>query len=165
MELRLDGALGTTAARRLDEHLGACSSCGAVYELLKAEDELLEKAMQADVSSAAELGRINELVRERTVYGRFRFAVAWETISEMILPLVPGPALGTLSGLLVLVSGQFDGAAVREAITRSLSPAGGFPVAIASALAAVCLVLGVLMVLPSMSGAASLNTQKENGHV
>lgn len=140
-DLRVDNALDAATARSLDDHLQCCASCRAAYQVVEAESGLLRHAFQADLSSAAEMARIEARVLEAT-----RLAgSAIPGIAEWLML-----ALGTLLGFLVLVWGRFDGAAVREAICLSLNPPAGLRIAIPSAVVAVWAVLAAVAVQPLM---------------
>ncbi len=136
-DLRVDGALEAATAERLDEHVRRCSSCQAAYDAVKAESELLSQALQADLSSAAEIGRIEARVGDRIL----PVSAPFGSLVEWAIPL-----LSTLPGLLILIWGQFDAAAVRQAIGLSLNPPGGLPVAIPSVLVAGLVILALIMI-------------------
>ncbi len=142
-DLHVDGALEAAISRSFEDHLQRCSSCQAAYDAVKAESGLLRQAFQADLSSAAAMARIEARVRAEIRPA----ATFWAGLGEWVLPI-----LGILLGLLVLAWGRFDGAGVVETICQSLTPRGGWPVAISSLLVAALAILAVMMIQPLLFG-------------
>jgi len=136
-DLHADGGLDAATSRSLENHLERCSSCRTAYDAVKAESELLRRALEADLSSAAQIARI-----EVRVYEGIRPALM-VSIGEWVMAV-----LGILLGLLVLVWGSFDSTGVREAVSLSLNPRGGLLVAIPTVLVAALGVLAVIVVQP-----------------
>jgi len=136
-DLHLDGALEAAVSASVDDHLQSCSSCQAAHGAVRAESQLLKQALQADVSSAAGIARIEARVRKTTRPEGHVIA----DLGEWVVPV-----LGTVLGLLVLVGGRFEGAAVREAVCLSLNPRGGLPVAIPSVLVAALVIFAVITI-------------------
>ncbi|RPJ55730.1 MAG: zf-HC2 domain-containing protein [Acidobacteria bacterium] len=137
-DLHVDGGLDAATSRILENHLQGCSSCRTAHDAVKAESELLRQALQADLSSAAQIARIQARVHEG-----IRPAALVVSIGEWVMAV-----LGILLGLLVLVWGSFDSTGVREAVSLSLNPRGGLLVAIPTVLVAALGVLAVIVVQP-----------------
>ncbi len=134
-DMHLDGALEPTVSASVKDHLQGCSSCQAAYRAMQVESQLLKQALQAEVSSATEIARIEARVR-KTVRPEGHVIA---DLGEWAVPV-----LGTVLGLLALVGGRFDGAAVRDAVCLSLNPRGGLPVAIPSVLVVALVILTVI---------------------
>jgi predicted anti-sigma-YlaC factor YlaD len=138
-DLHVDGALDAAVGARLNDHLRGCSSCQVAYQTALTENHLLKQALQADLSSAEEIARIEARVARATRRAGSPVAGLWEWA---------GPVSGIVMGLLVLVAGRFDSVEVREAICLSLNPRGGLPVALPSILMAA---VGILLVITVQS--------------